>query len=160
MQKEAAGLAQTKENVYFLNEKSKKYEEAQKVYKNLEADLEKINEVFINPEFPVNIIEFLENTAANSGISIEKIAPFILSASETDPWEPVGFQITIIDSFPSILKFLDKIENSPYLIEIQNFSAKVIEEEDLLSQKCENCSTGDVNVFFVIKIFTKENPKK
>ncbi len=91
----------------------------EKDFKKLKPDLEKIDSLFVDSEAPIGLIEFLEKTAANSGVSI-KIKPVSLKESKEDSWNSIGFQITTISSSDNSLRFLEKLETAPYLIEIQN----------------------------------------
>ncbi|MCX6760810.1 MAG: hypothetical protein NTZ84_01730, partial [Candidatus Nealsonbacteria bacterium] len=97
-------------------------------------------------EVPVDFISFLEKTASQSSVSIE-ISPFSAGKSGKDSWPFLNFQVNINGSFPSFLSFLEKIENSPYLIEIQNLN---------ISQSAEvKNSSGNVNALISFKAFSK-----
>lgn len=111
-----------KELVSFKAE-TEEFEQSKKVYKSLETDLEKMDQLFIDPDVPVDLVRFWRETAKDSGLLID-ISPTSLGASETVLWDSIGFRLSLIGSFPKFLKFLEKIETSPHLIEIQNLSAK------------------------------------
>lgn len=133
-----------------------KFEQFKETYKELEPDLEKIDKLFVDPEVPIDLIEFWEKTAIDSELSIN-ISPALLKALETDPWHSVGFQIALVGPFPDFLKFLEKIENAPYLIEIQNLIVKRLTKQELKSTKYEQFSPGDVNITLVTKVFTQHH---
>ena len=111
-----------KEMVSFKIE-TEEFEQSKEIYRGLETDLEKIDELFVNPDVPIDLIKFWRETAKDSGLLID-ISPTSLRAEETVLWDSIGFRLTLIGSFPDFLKFLEKIETAPYLIEIQNLSAK------------------------------------
>ena len=100
-----------------------KSEQIKKVYQKIESDIDKIDQLFVNPEVPVDLIEFWERTAENSNLAI-KITPVSLRVSEQDQWNSMGFQINTLGSFSDFSKFLQKIETSSYLLEVQNITAK------------------------------------
>lgn len=99
------------------------FENVKESYANMESSIERMDGLFINPNIPIDLIEFWEKIAKDSGVSIE-ISPVSLKKGETDPWDSMGFQLTLIGSFPDFLEFLEKIETSPHLIEIQNLNVK------------------------------------
>lgn len=111
-----------KELVSFKAE-TEEFEQSKEVYRSLKTDLEKIDQLFINPDVPIDLIKFWRETAKDSGILID-ISPTSLGAKETVLWDSIGFRLDLIGSFSNFLKFLEKIETAPYLIEIQNLSAK------------------------------------
>ena len=101
------------------------------IYKNLEEILIKIEDLFTDPEVPVGFITFLENTAEESQLTI-KISPVALQKSEEDPWPSLGFRVASKGSFPDFLKFLEKLENSHYLVEFQSLSVNSLSGSSLL----------------------------
>lgn len=111
-----------KELISFKAE-TEEFEQSKKAYGSLKADLEKIDELFINPDVPIDLIKFWRETAKDSSLSID-IFPTSLGASETALWDSIGFRLSLIGSFSNFLKFVEKIETASYLIEIQNLSAK------------------------------------
>jgi len=123
---------------------AEKFEQFREIYPSLKKDLEKVDELFINPEVPIDLIKFWRDTAEDVGVSID-IFPTSLEPTETMPWDFLGFRLTLIGSFPDCLKFLEKTETGPYLIEIYDLSAK----------KYEQPSFGDVRTNLTVKVYTK-----
>lgn len=107
----------------------------------------RINELFIDSEIPVKFINFLEQESASSQLSIE-ISPISSSKKEADPWPSLSFQVRTDGSFQNFLKFLERIENSPYLIEIISLSLEKSKEE-VKSQPLS------ISAILVIKVFTR-----
>ncbi len=112
-----------KKELLSFKTKTEEFEQSKEVYRGLKTDLEKIDELFINPDVPIDLIKFWRATAEDSGLLID-ISPTSLEADETAPWDSMGFRLSLTGSFSDFLKFLEKIETAPYLIEIQNLSAK------------------------------------
>jgi len=121
-------------------EKSEQFKGA---YAKLETDLNKISQLFANPEVPIDLIEFWEKLAGQSQLSID-IAPVSLAAKKEDVWGFLGFRINLEGSFQDFLKFLQKTESGPYLSEVQNLSVKKLE-----------VSANSVSASLIIKAFTQ-----
>lgn len=126
--------------------KTENIKEFQKNYKDYQPNLKKIDNLFINSAEPINFIEFLEREAANSRLSIE-IAPSPSPKIKEDLWPSMNFQLKMSGSFSDFLKFLEKLESSPYLIEVLNLNINKPAEEKLVS----NLS---------IKVYVRDNPQK
>ncbi len=98
-------------------------------YGQLSPELEKINNLFINHELPIEFISFLEGIAKTSKVEI-KISLASFNKAEKEKWAFLNLQINAIGSFPQFLSFLEKIETAPYLTEIQNLSVNGSKEEN------------------------------
>ena len=123
VKKNSQELILAKKELVSFKTKTEEFEQSKEVYRDLKTDLEKIDELFVNPDVPIDLIKFWRETAKDSGLLID-ISPTSLEASETVLWGSMGFRLSLIGSFSNFLKFLEKIETAPYLVEIQNLSAK------------------------------------
>ncbi|KPJ71816.1 hypothetical protein AMJ50_00700 [Parcubacteria bacterium DG_74_3] len=128
------------------------------LYQEIEPNLEKISNLFINPEVPVEFINFLETSASSCQLFID-ISSALPTKAKEDPWPALVFQINSIGSFPKFLKFLEKLEASPYLIRIQVLNIRRLTEVDFLTEAMKGFVTGDVRVVFSIKVFTHITPR-
>lgn len=146
IKKGSQGLISEKNKLSVLGEQINSLERFKILYKNLEEILEKIDNLFINKEVPLEFIGFLERTASKSSVDVE-ISPFSGGQADKNPWPYLIFQITTDGSFPQILSFLEKMENSPYLIEIQNLTIN--------QTGGEKKPTGNVSAAFSFKVFAK-----
>ena len=144
-------------------EKNKNIEQTEQEHKNYAKNLEKINNLFISPETPINFVEFLENMAQDFNLSM-KITPQSLGKQEKNLWASMNLDINLIGSFPDLSKFIEKLEYScfpsanqenGYLIEITNLRLKSLSEKDLYAQKFEKFKIKDIDAHFSIKIATK-----
>ena len=120
-----------------------------------QSNLEKLDKLFLNPEVPVDFIQFLEEESKNIGLLI-KISPSIITSRKSDPWESIGFQVLLTGSFPNCLKFLEKLQVSPWLLEIQMTEVKRITEKELQLERLKDFSLGDVFFSIILKVYTKE----
>jgi len=146
IEKSSEEFIAAKRELILSKEEAGKFEQFEEIYKELEPDLEKINQFFVDPDIPIDLIKFWEKEARDSELSI-KISPISLETAKTDPWNSIGFRLSLVGSFPNFLKFLEKTETSPYLIEIQNLTVEKLSQEELGSK--------DVSIALVIKVYTK-----
>ncbi len=114
-------LLSQKEKLILLEATVSNLEEFRILHQDLDEILDKIDGLLINQEVPVEFIGFLEKTSGecsvDSGISLGGAGK-----SEKSFWTPVNFQITVKGSSSNFLKFLEKLENSPYLINVQKLT--------------------------------------
>lgn len=140
-------LVVQKENFTVLEASIANLEKFKVLYQELENMLERVDNLFVDSELPVEFIAFLENTSEKHQLEID-----ILFTSdkktENDSWSYLNFQITSVGSFPNFLKFLEKLENSPYLIEPQNISVNKLAEGGAFS-------SDKVKATFSLKVFVK-----
>lgn len=126
-----------------LDERIASLERFRLVYKNLQEILGKMDALFVRSELPVEFIDFLERTARSCSLNIE-ISPVSFSKDAADAWPSIGFQIISSGSFASLQLFLEKLENSPFLVGIGNLSVSKL-----------SGSSGNVSALFSIKVFAK-----
>lgn len=109
--------------------------------------LEKTDSLFTDSEVPVEFISFLERSSRESQLEIG-ILPISVGKTRKDPWPSLVFQVTATGLFSDFLSFLERMENSPYLIGIQKLDVNKLAREEVLP-------TGEVKAVFNIKVFTK-----
>ncbi|MFQ6049566.1 MAG: hypothetical protein ACE5J0_00810 [Candidatus Paceibacterales bacterium] len=147
-------LISQEQKIVFLEDEIKNLEEFKKTYREIKPNLEKIETLLVKQEEPVGFISFLEKISQDSQISIE-ISPSSAKKNIKDRWPSMAFRITSAGPFPNILKFLEKLESSIYLFEIQKLNINRLAERDLISKEFEGFSLGDVKADVLIKVFTK-----
>ena len=91
----------------------------EKLSKDNQPNLERINTLFVDPEMPVNFICFLERIARESQVSIA-ISPMASVKGKADVWPFITFRVNLTGSFSSLSRFLGKIETSPWPVENLN----------------------------------------
>jgi len=116
-------------------------------YQDRKDDLGKIDDIFIDNERPVDFFNFLRVNAQVTQQNID-ISVIPSGQSKDDPWLNLSFQVSTKGSFSNFLKFLERIENSPYLIEILNLNCKELTKGEF--------PFGSVESSFQIKVFTKK----
>ena len=129
-----AGFEEERENL-------KKFQSTYEIY---QANLRKMDQLFVDKEEPVDFIEFLEAEAMRVKLTIN-LTPLTLKAGKKDVWPSTSFQAEMAGSFPNFLRFLDKIESSPYLLVLSDFS---------LNKPTKN-TNGDIAISFQMKVYTR-----
>lgn len=118
-----------------------------------EEDFQKIENIFVDAETPIGFIRFIEEIAATSNLAV-KITPGAADKKKGVPWPVMDFQLASSASYPVFLRFLEKLENGPYLLEVQNTS--LVRDRTSLGE--EN-SVKDVSFTLLIQVFTGPLPK-
>jgi len=117
-------------------------------------NIKKTQDIFIDREVPVDFIRFLEKTAKDCNISMEVSLSSPLKAKD-EKWQRLLFQVNSSGSLPDFLKFFEKIENSPYLVDVQSLFINRLSEDDLKSEKYIGLPQGSVTSGISIKVYSK-----
>ena len=141
IQESSQELVSIKKDLVLLDQQVKDLESLQGKYKNYQLDLEKINNFFVEQTLPIGFIKFLEKSALNSQASI-KVS---LAKEITEPEPALSFNASFSGSFSNFLKFIDKLENGPYLVEITNLNVKDLAQE----------SSGNIMANLVLIVLTQ-----
>jgi len=124
-------------------------------YENIKNEL---NGCFARADAPISFIEFLEEEAENFNLYI-RIQPLAIKTESIDLWQPVGFQVSLLGSFPASLKFLERIEQGPFLSDILQININNVSEEKLKQKEFETEKAGDVSTLLAIKVFSSLPPE-
>ena len=146
IRKSSQELVSQKENLAVLENKITNLEKFKIIYQDLGLFLKQIDNLFVNAEVPIEFISFLEEKAKESKIDID-ISLGQSGKAGKDSWSSLSFQISSVGSFPNFLSFLERIENSAYLVEIQNLNISHTGKGEF--------STNEVKANFLIKVYTQ-----
>lgn len=127
IKKDSQKIISQKEKSILLEGKKKELKNLQKEYESAQENLEKIDSFFVDLALPIEFIRLLEKSGFDSQIST-KVS---LATEKTGPEPALSFNVSLSGSFANLLKFIDKIENSPYLIEVANLDVKKSTQEPL-----------------------------
>ena len=116
--------------------------------------LEKVEKSFVDFEAPIDFIEFLEETAKKENI-IMRIRPLPALTNKGDLWSTVGFQIMVGGSFSNCLRFLEKLEYGPWLVDINQLYIERIQENTQRSEEFSQLKIGDVTISFSSRVFAE-----
>jgi len=139
--KKSRELVTQRNNLLFLEGQFNEVEKFKKNYETYRPNLDKIDNLFVDSQNPVNFIEYLEETASASGIELKISAPTILK-EKTSLYDK--FQFSSTGGFSGTLKFIKNLETGPYLVQIQNISIGNIKD-----------SQTSVGANIAIKVFAK-----
>lgn len=103
----------------------------------------RLEELFVDSNIPIAFFRFLDETAAKLGVQIEK-SPGAAQQIKEDRWPSFEVRVAGSAAYPRVMAFLQKIENSPYLLEAETLS---------ISSKQE--LGGEVGFSLSLKVFTK-----
>ncbi|KPJ56062.1 hypothetical protein AMJ49_05815 [Parcubacteria bacterium DG_74_2] len=153
IKKDSQDFVVQKNSIAELQTRKENFNKLKNFYKNYQKDLEKIDNLLVDSEKPIEFIEFLEESAENSSLSIN-VSTSALLKPETEKWNFSNYQLSLEGSFPNVLKFLEKLETAPYLIEISNLN---IQKSSIESIKFKEYSTLERNALanLTIKVYTK-----
>jgi len=141
-------ISQTK---FRLEEISKRQEEIEKFKKlppEIKENLSKFENSFVNKEIPVDFFEFLEKMAKDLKIQ-SQIS--ILSFSK----DSFSFQIKGVSTPENVFRFIEKIENCNYLIQIEGIRISKLSEAELKMEEFKGFSKNDLKFEISFSVLTK-----
>lgn len=122
IEKNSDDLISAKNNIVVLGIQNSETGNFKKNYVTYKPNLDKIDQLFMDPVNPVDFIKFLEDTAGDSQITSQiSLQPAPKSSQQTSQ-NFILFQFSTTGNFSSVLDFAKKIEAGPYLIEIENLT--------------------------------------
>ncbi len=157
LEKTSQELALQKTTLSLFENQLKELRDFQGKYPSYQPFLAEIEELFVSQDAPIEFIEFLEKEARASELSLE-IAPLNLRTTKNDLWPPVAFSLSLAGRFPNCLRFLERLEESSWLIEITQLTFGEISEKSSWLEKFENVQPGDIYLNLTLKVFSPESP--
>ena len=143
-----------KNKIVYLSEERENLQNIGKSYKTYQPDLDRIENLFVNPTIPIEFINFLEKTATDSQVKLE-ISSMTKNIEKKDTWPSLSLQLSVRGSFFNLSKFLDKLENTNYLIEAFNLSTRKLTKNEPESKELKDIPNADTETVLSIKVFTK-----
>lgn len=124
-------------------------------YNVLGQKISEINNSFVNPEKAIDFILAVEHLA-NITKNYEEIVE-ITPQQEKQESKALFFRVSLIGSFPNLVKFLAQLENMDYFVDFDSLDIITIDEGDLAALKDKNivASAGDIKSAINIKVYTK-----
>lgn len=141
IRKDSLELVSIKKELVTIYEKTEGMGDIKKTCDTIDYDLEKSKDLFVNLEVPVKLMEFLENNANDLGLLV-KTSPIFLKEAKDDLWDFVGFRLAITGSYDNLMRFIERTESAPFLIEEQDLSIGIL-------------TNGDISASLTIKVFGK-----
>lgn len=144
-------FSEQKIQISLIEKRIENVEKFKKTYKEKESNFKQIESLFVNEFVPIDFIDFIEKTADGLGLLYE-ISPDPIVKNEKNKWSSLVFKIKLTGSFSNFMKFLEKIENSPYLIKIQDFN--ITSQAEGKANIGKVVSADDVEGIISIEVFT------
>jgi Tfp pilus assembly protein PilO len=140
----ALDLSSTKEERALLTAEIKNLAQFKKQFQEYKINLEKADSFLVNSEIPIEFTRFLEKLALDSGVTME-IYPVSSQPAKSGQLAVINYQLSVSGPFLNFSRFLEKLENAPYLIEVQGMNLRKTVENKI----------EIVNANFTIKVFAK-----
>ena len=144
---DSENLISIKNSTAMLEIQNEQIENFKRKYQNYAQNLQRMDQVFIDPDNSVDFIKFLETTAHDAGIS-PQIS--LLPDSGQKDGKAMMFQLFASSDFLKMLHFFEVLENGAYLIEIGDLNI-----ESSGSQGGKVLPLGNIDATVSIKAFTK-----
>jgi len=106
------------QKLYALKTREATLSELRRNHREYEEKLSKVENLFWDPEYPLEALDYLEKLALLSGVEINTSA---LSHSDRgSPWQFFSVKISLVSNFDNLMRFVDGLENTSKLVEISN----------------------------------------
>jgi hypothetical protein len=157
IKKGSQDLISAKDNIVTLAAQNEGIKIFKNNYQTYKPGLEKIDQLFIDPNDVVGFIEFLESTAYS-----RQISPKISLQPQTTGQNFMIFTISAKGAFSQMLKLIEKLESGPYFMEIQNFSLQNSQSQngqqtDIIKEYAsKNYSLRQIDSIITIKVYTRQ----
>lgn len=129
-------------------------EEFERVTQEQQENFQKFDNLFINPDPPVDFIKFLEEKARNSQFELT-IAPGNPQKIKEDLWPSMSFTISAKGNYSNFLRFLKQLENSPFLVEIQSVTMNGLGAEERSGNQARKIPSAEISFSVPLKVYTK-----
>lgn len=154
IKKESDDLISQKSEAFFWENQKTQLDKFVQNKTDFQSDIAKTEQLFADPKDSIDFIKFLEKTAKSSNVVLNvSLSSNTNQKAGQDIWTSVFFQISTEGDFFSNINFINKLENAPYLISIQNL--KMNKKADSLKLPKNRSSTIQAN--YLIKVFSKQN---
>lgn len=111
-----------KEKTVFLHTQNQELDNFKKSFDSYQANLNKVENLFIDPKNPVDFVRFIEKTSSNLNLEVDINLVKDSTKEQTSNPQFSSFQIYTKGNFTSILEFSEKIEHGPYLLQINKLA--------------------------------------
>ena len=118
-------------------------ESFQNNYKHYQKDIKKVDDSFINYEAPIKFIGFLEDRAKEVSLDIQ-IIPVSALQKEGETYKTIDFQVIVAGPFLKCIRFLDRLEQSPWLFETASLYVEKIQARSRWLKVFENTEIGEI----------------
>ncbi len=143
-----------KKEIRSLEEQVRDLNEFRSNEEKIRSGLDKANLLFANPGAPIGFISFLENLSNDCRLKL-RISPGPVIKGNKKTWPSLIFSLSLTGSFPDFLRFLEKLESGPHIVEIQNINIKRVEKGASAQGGSEGLPSAGVRASLSLKVFSK-----
>lgn len=130
------------------------FQELEQQYLDLQSEISKIQQAFIDSEKAVEFILKVERLA-NTTNNYQEIKE--ISVTENNS-KGLTFRISLWGSYPNLIKFLAQLENMDYFVDSNNLQMSSIQEQELrgLENNGIIVSAGDIKSVLEINVYEQK----
>ena len=144
-------LSSLRKTLFSLEEQEDNFDNLNKSYRiNLET-IKGIDNVFINSEEPVDLLTFIEDLSEELELST-KITPTVPQESKSDIWPSMIFRLSCKGGPEKLIAFLEKLENSRYLMEMTDINLK---KAKVLSTPGQEENSDQIEAEFTLRAYAR-----
>lgn len=114
IQKNADRLVVLRQEKLILEDQLTALQDYKETARDVQKNLDALEDMFVNVQFPVDFVQFLENLASENDLLIEISSP---AGGEEDGY--AMFQLALRGTSPDFTRFIARLETGPYLVKIQ-----------------------------------------
>ena len=144
-------LVLEKDQVSSLNIKINELDNFEKEYDNYLPNLQKIEQMFVDPQDPIDFIEFIEDVASDSKIILQ-VSPQFSSQSKS---KNIIFQLSGRGNFYDLSVFLERLEHSPYLVNIESLNVSSRKDGGVLTEVTVRDLSGEIKADLLIEALSE-----
>ncbi|MDD5433524.1 MAG: hypothetical protein PHE77_02615 [Candidatus Pacebacteria bacterium] len=150
--KNSENLSNRKKDLFFLEQQISALQDFQNNSAFYQPSVQKLNSSFVSQEAPIEFIEFLEEEAQKQQLDIS-ISSVKDESEEKGTRFTMAFQVSLSGDFPEVLIFLQRIEQSPWLLKIDQASVQRVGEKEKL-YNAKSAQAGQVVLVLSFKTFS------
>jgi len=141
--------------IEYLAESFEDFEKNFQFYEDGLAEMEELlqRESLIDPEIPVSFINFFKEEASNLNLVL-KIFPIAFHENKNGQWNYMSFKIEGKGRFIDIMNFLEKLENSRWLISEVSFD--ILSSNETLAKEEPKFGGEYAEIYLSIEVYAKD----
>ncbi len=146
-------LSSLRKTLFSLEEQEDNFSKLNKSYRiNLET-IKGIDNAFVNSEEPVDLLTFIEDLSEELELST-KITPTAPQKSKSDIWPSMIFKLSCKGESEKLIAFLEKLENSKYLMEMTDINLKKAKLLSIPSQEVHG-TLDQIEAEFTLRAYAR-----
>ncbi|MCU0653539.1 MAG: hypothetical protein MUD10_04755 [Candidatus Pacebacteria bacterium] len=106
------------------------------------SNMEKIGQVFVDAKMPLDFINSLETLARDAAVKLD-FSSSVQPQKGAKEQPAISIEADVSGSLPGLRVFLEKIESSPYLVQIMAVNMQIEEGEAIEAPAAESASTTE-----------------